>query len=446
MASRFRRSQYRTDIWPGFVDALAALLMAIIFLLMLFVIAQFFLGEALSGRDVALKRLRGQVSELADLLALERQASTEQKLNIEQLSEELQVTVSTKDDLAGRIRALNLRAEQFEDQASRMGARADRFEELAARSEEDAARSKEDAARSKEDAAKSKEDAARSRALSAERQRKLEDAFKTIKADRATIELKVRELAALTGDIEALKALRAELNEKISKMAGSLEEKEGKLAIERELSNTAQAQIALLNQNVKALREQIARLATVLDASEEKAKKQKVQIANLGQKLNAALAGKVTELTRYRSEFFGRLRVLLGNRRGIRIVGDRFVFQSEVLFQTGSAELGDAGQVQLGGLAETLLEIAQKIPSDIKWILRVDGHTDRVPISTDRFPSNWELSTARAISVVKFLAKQGIPATNLAATGFGEYQPLDQRDDEIAYRRNRRIELKLTQR
>ena len=218
------------------------------------------------------------------------------------------------------------------------------------------------------------------------------------------------------------------------------------MEIERELSNTAQAQVALLNQNVKALREQIARLADALGASEKKAKEQKVQIANLGQKLNAALAGKVTELTRYRSEFFGRLRSLLGRQRGIQVVGDRFVFQSEVLFQTGSADLGEAGRAQLGGLAETLLDIAKKIPPDLKWILRVDGHTDKVPISTGRFPSNWELSTARAISVVKFLIGQGIPPTNMAATGFGEHQPLDQRDDEIAHRRNRRIELKLTQR
>ncbi len=253
-------------------------------------------------------------------------------------------------------------------------------------------------------------------------------------------------MAALTRDIEALRALKTELDKKITEMAGKLEKNEGRLEIEQELSNTAQAQIALLNQNVKALREQIARLGDALDASEKKAKEQKVQIANLGSKLNAALAGKVTELTRYRSEFFGRLRQLLGRQRGIQVVGDRFVFQSEVLFQTGSAELGDAGQVQLGGLAETLLDIARKIPPDLKWILRVDGHTDKVPISTGRFPSNWELSTARAISVVKFLIRQGIPPTNMAATGFGEFQPLDQRDDEIGHRRNRRIELKLTQR
>jgi len=151
-------------------------------------------------------------------------------------------------------------------------------------------------------------------------------------------------------------------------------------------------------------------------------------------------------LSRYRSEFFGRLRDILGAREGVRIVGDRFVFQSEVLFASGSAELGDGGKKQLSRLAILLLDIAAKIPSDLNWILQVDGYTDNVPISNRRFPSNWELSAARAISVVKFLKHQGIPATHLAATGFGEYQPLDRRGDAIARRRNRRIELKLTQR
>ncbi|MCG8511006.1 MAG: OmpA family protein, partial [Rhodospirillales bacterium] len=165
-----------------------------------------------------------------------------------------------------------------------------------------------------------------------------------------------------------------------------------------------------------------------------------------GKRLNAALASKVQELSRYRSEFFGRLRQVLGEQAGVRIVGDRFVFQSEVLFESASAELEEPGKAQLTQLGRTLSELAGKIPDDIDWVLRVDGHTDKIPIRTSKFPSNWELSTARAISVVKFLIEQGIPADNLAATGFGEFQPIDPRDDEIAYRRNRRIEFKLTQR
>ena len=169
-------------------------------------------------------------------------------------------------------------------------------------------------------------------------------------------------------------------------------------------------------------------------------------IADLGKRLNVALARKVEELSRYRSEFFGRLREILGDRRDIRVVGDRFVFQSEVLFDSGSDQIGLGGQDQLAQLAAALLEIASSIPPELHWVLRVDGHTDVVPISTGRFPSNWELSTARAVSVVKFLIGQGVPPERLAATGFGEFQPLDSRADEIGHRRNRRIELKLTER
>ena len=171
-----------------------------------------------------------------------------------------------------------------------------------------------------------------------------------------------------------------------------------------------------------------------------------MQIESLGKRLNAALASKVQELSRYRSEFFGRLREVLGNRPGIRIVGDRFVFQSEVLFDVASAELGPAGKEQMGALAQTLKELVVKIPEDIDWVLRVDGHTDKTPISTARFPSNWELSAARAISVVKYLIDQGLPPVRLVAAGFAANRPIDPGVDEIALRRNRRIELKLTQR
>jgi chemotaxis protein MotB len=171
-----------------------------------------------------------------------------------------------------------------------------------------------------------------------------------------------------------------------------------------------------------------------------------VQIADLGKRLNAALASKVEELARYRSEFFGRLREVLGDRPDIRVVGDRFVFQSEVLFALGSADLSDNAKKQLLPVAQALKDISSKIPPDINWVLRVDGHTDKRPITTAQFPSNWELSTARAISVVRFFMDQGIPANRLVAAGFGEYQPIDTRDSEDAYRRNRRIELKLTER
>ena len=439
MAALARRARRSTNIWPGFVDALATLLLVLMFLVMVFVLAQFFLNEALSGRDAALQKLEGQVSELAELLGLERAQGAELRLNIAQLSEELQASVTLRDDLNATIEALTLRAESAEQTTKRLNkALEEAFATIEADNTKLASQSSELAALSTR-AESAEERAARLR-------KALEDAFATVEADKAKIQVQVRELAALTQSVAALRALKEELETKITEMSGKLEESEATMIAERDISESARARLALLNRQMAALREQLAQLSAVLEASEVLSKNQKVQIANLGKRLNAALATKVQELSRYRSEFFGRLREVLGRQPGVRIVGDRFVFQSEVLFASGSAELGEEGQEQLGRLADTLREISMKIPKDIDWILRIDGHTDKVPIKTAQFPSNWELSSARAISVVKFLKSREIPANRLVAAGFGEHQPLDDRDDEIGYRRNRRIELKLTQR
>lgn len=325
MASLSRRNRRETNIWPGFVDALATLLLVLIFVLLIFVLSQFFLSNALSGRDEALVRLQSQVSELADLLALERKANKDLRLDISQLSAQLQSSVTQREDLTAKVAALTR-----ENSATK--------EELASKRSD---------------------------------------------VDR------------LTSDINALEALREELEAKIAKLAGKLDDTEGSLLKEKELSESARAQVALLNKQLNSLRQQMAALNAALEASEELARQQKVQIANLGSRLNAALAGKVQELARYRSEFFGKLREILGGTEGVKIVGDRFVFQSEVLFETGSADLGKEGQQQLTVLAQTLQEISRKIPKDVNWILRVDGHTDKVPIKNLKFPSNWELSSAR---------------------------------------------------
>jgi chemotaxis protein MotB len=213
----------------------------------------------------------------------------------------------------------------------------------------------------------------------------------------------------------------------------------------RQLSEE-EATLATLNQNINALREQLTQLEAALDLAQAKNKDDEAKIADLGTKLNLALATKVEELARYRSEFFGRLKEILGDRPDIRIVGDRFVFQSEVLFTPASADLGDPARKQLAPVVNALREIQSKIPPGLNWILEVDGHTDSRPINTPAFQSNWELSTARAVSVTKFLIEQGIPAEHLSAAGFGEWQPLDRASSDDAYRRNRRIELKLTQR
>ena len=197
---------------------------------------------------------------------------------------------------------------------------------------------------------------------------------------------------------------------------------------------------------IEELRAQLGQISAALGASESKNREDQVTIAGLGERLQVALAEKVAEMARYRSEFFGRLKEVLGERRDVRVVGDRFVFQSEVLFPSGSADLSPPGRTTLTAFARTLLEIANEIPPDMSWVLRVDGHTDRVPIASGRFPSNWELSTARALSVVKFLIAQQVPAKRLAATGFGEFQPLDDGTDAASNARNRRIEMRLTDR
>ena len=462
-----RRSRRSINIWPGFVDALTTLLLVVIFVLMVFMVAQFFLSVAISGKDEALTRLESEINELAELLALERGANTELRLNIEQLSAELQSSLASRESLTSPLAAL---AEERESLASQLSSVADERDRLAALVEEERVeRERVDRllGSSEQSLAETRAELQRSRQALADRQSELdternklnaalarleveekkleealaaiaagkaelEDAYSTIDADREKIEAQLAELAIL-------KSLRDDL-------ARKLQESEGALAEQRELSDEAQLQVTLLNRQLAALREQLARISEALELSEAKNQAQEVQIADLGKRLNVALATKVQELARYRSEFFGRLREILGSREDLRIVGDRFVFQSEILFASGSATIEQDGRPQLARLATTLKEIAAEIPDDIEWVLRVDGHTDRRPIDTFAFPSNWELSTARAVSVVKFLIEQGIAPERLAATGFGEFQPLDPGNDESAFRRNRRIEFKLTER
>ena len=391
----------RFEAWPGYVDVLSTLLMVIIFVLMVFVIAQFFLSSALTGRDKALDQLNRQIAELADMLALERQQNTDLRSNVDELSSELTKSTAERDALNQRLTVI------IGERDAAVAKLADANARIAASS-----------------TAKTDVDA------------RLEDAYKVIEADKAKIQ-------ALLGDIAALQSLRDDMAQKLL----ATEEK-AKLALadQQKLSDEANLRVEILNRQILALRQQLADISKALDISETKAKEQDIQIADLGKRLNEALASKVEELARYRSEFFGRLREVLGDRKDIQIVGDRFVFQSEVLFGSGSADLGAEGQTKLAELAKTLIDIAQKIPTGIDWLLRVDGHTDSRPITTAQFASNWELSSARAISVVKFLESQGIPANRLVAAGFAEYRPLDTGTDEAALQRNRRIELKLDQR
>jgi chemotaxis protein MotB len=215
---------------------------------------------------------------------------------------------------------------------------------------------------------------------------------------------------------------------------------------EKRISSNALAQVEALNQQLTQLRRQLAAVQEALNAAETKDKDSQAQIADLGQRLNLALAQRVQELSRFRSDFFGRLRTILGDRPDIKIVGDRFVFQSEVFFDSGSNVLKPEGRAELDPLASALLDLERRIPSEIAWVLRVDGHTDLRPINSAQFKSNWDLSSARAISVVQYLMSKGVSPQHLVAAGFGEFQPIDPGNTEEAFSRNRRIELKLTER
>jgi len=253
-------------------------------------------------------------------------------------------------------------------------------------------------------------------------------------------------LIAAESERDRVKGLYEGLASAGNDAAGRAAELNKALDSEKQVSARALAQIEVLNQQISALRRQLAALEEALNASEKRNTESQTKIADLGQRLNVALAQRVQELSRYRSEFFGRLRAILGNRPDIRIVGDRFVFQSEVFFDTGQATLLPEGRAELDKVAGALVDLDKQIPPEIAWVLRVDGHTDVRPIYSSGFKSNWELSSARAISVVQYLISLGVPAQRLVAAGFAEFQPLDTGNTEDAYRRNRRIELKLTER
>ncbi|MCJ2058273.1 peptidoglycan -binding protein [Methylobacterium sp. J-048] len=337
MASTAARSRRPLNVWPGYVDALATLLLAVVFLLTVFVVGQFFLSQELTGRDATLVKLNRQIADLTDLLALERSNRRSQ------------------EDEVRNLRTTLVGVEAERDQAK-------------------------------------------------------------TQAEAATVS---------------------------QGAAGALDKQ---IEEERGATKRALSQVDLLNEQISAMRRQLAALEDALAASETRDRESQVRIAELGSRLNVALAQKVQELARYRSDFFGRLRQILGNRPDIRVVGDRFVLQSEVLFPGGSATLKPEAGPELDRIAGAIADLAKQIPADLPWVLRVDGHTDARPITTAQFPSNWALSAARAIAVVQYLAGKGISPQHLLAGAFGEFQPLDAGTTEEAYAKNRRIEMKLTER
>lgn len=488
MARTRRDLRASGDIWPGFVDALSTLLLVIIFLLVVFVLGQFFMNQLLEGRDEQVVRLERTVADLSSALEIERGATADLRRSLSALASDLQGAIADRDDLVSELAQAEIERDMLMDR-------------VATEQDERALLSRTIA----EMRLESERTGEQLSSLEAE----LEAARETITADRETIELQLAQLVALRRDIEALQTVRDDLEGEIAELAFALESEaasaeelrearaallaelgtvrdrsraledelaseqertmlaqreletreirieellrsaattEEALADEQRLSAEALEQVERLNRQIATLVVQLTALEQALEIKEQEIEEQNLTIADLGQRLNFALAERVEELSRFRSDFFGKLREVLGERQDVRIVGDRFVFQSEVLFSSGEATLEPSGRSEIQQLAQTLQEIMDEIPDDLPWVLQINGHTDRRPISTPRFPSNWELSTARAISVAQVLIEHGIPADRIATAGFAQFQPLDDRLTEEAFRRNRRIELKLTTR
>ena len=376
--------------WPGFVDALATLLMVIIFVVLVFVLIQVNLAYRVSGQDATLNTMREQIASLGEMLNVERNQNADLSAELDRITSQLLIAEESRDDLSAQLVTVMATLRQREDAlASAADALQDRNSEIARLNAEQAATSSD---------------------LAATRE-----------------ELEAR--------LAALLAAQAELQQN----AGRITDLEAETAASR-------AEVVQMANAMTALRQRLESLQALLADKEAQAARDKIAIASLGKSLNNALANRVQELQRFRSEFFGRLSEVLEGREDVQIVGDRFVFQSEVLFAQGQAAIGPEGQTQLAELAVVLNQIAADIPADIDWVLQVEGHTDDIPVRAGRFTDNWDLSTERALSVVRFLAERGLDANRLAAAGYGEFQPLDPSGNETARRRNRRIEIKLTQR
>ena len=369
--------------WPGFVDALATLLMVIIFVLMVFVLIQVNLAYRVSGQDATLGEMRQQLASLGELLNIERRASADLAANLAQITNQLNASNANRDELQAQLASVQ----------AAIAARNSQIANLTAKQADTEA------------------------ALAAARN-SLEDRLGALQLAEGQLAMAQAQNQSAANRIDALRAETTASKAEIAQMTGAL----------------------------AALRLRIEELTSLLAEKDRQATQDKVAIASLGRSLNNALASRVQELQRFRSEFFGRLRDVLKGRDDVQIVGDRFVFQSEVLFAQGQAEIAAEGRDQLAKLAVALADIATKIPEDINWVLQVDGHTDDIPIRAGRYADNWDLSTERALSVVRFLNQQGLPANRLAAAGYGEFQPLDAADNDDARRKNRRIELKITQR
>jgi chemotaxis protein MotB len=434
-----RRVATTVNVWPGYVDALAALLMLIIFMLLIFSLAQSFLALTVSDRDAELDQLNARLTEISDSLLVQRQ---------------------TNEDLSEKLTALR---NQYNQGAFYQSA----LEEQVAELESTVITDKDTIAVQLGEMARLQQDIIALREVRANLETEIASLASTLTSRDQNIaqletELATRlsQLGTLRDDSKALEARLAEQQDltmlaqrdigknelRIEDLVAIVSEGEEALSTEKKLSASAYANVKQLSAQIDSLKIQLDSISQALKLEEQNSADQQVELTDLGRRLNTALADRVNKLEKYRSEFFGRLREVLVENPNIRIQGDRFLLPSELFFGSASATLGEQGKQELNKLAQTLNDITLAIPDDIDWILRIDGHTDQLPINTARFPSNWELSTARAVSVVRYLAQQGVPPKRMTAAGFGEFHPVDPGQSSEALQRNRRIELKLTNR
>ncbi|MBN2062523.1 MAG: OmpA family protein [Deltaproteobacteria bacterium] len=425
MISSDKRSIRSINVWPGYVDALSALLMVVIFVVLVFTIAQFLLSEVLFGKENELTKLHQRVNELVRLLGLEDQRSKSLRAEVIELSGLL-------NELSEERESLNFR-----------------LADMTSQSEMDRAKIKEQLLV----IASLQQDIDALRAVREKLERQVGEfsvalGGKNMELGAARDRSKALE-TRLADEMERtlLSQKQVEQSEiRIQALSALVGEQKRALDEERHLSADARAEVALLSQQINNMKQQLDEIGRALKAAETVKTAQEVELKELGKRLNIVLARQVNKLEKYQSEFFGSLREILGESPFFRISGDRFVLQSELLFESGSATLGEEGKRHLVKIAEIIRELSKKIPPNINWILRIDGHTDRVPIHNENFASNWELSTARAVSVVRFLADQGIPQQRMTAAGFSKFHPIDPSDSPDAYKKNRRIEIKLTSR
>ena len=375
LQNRIRKKQLDYT-WPGFVDALSSLLMVIIFVLMIFVISQFFISQKMSGQDEALIKLKNNLTELSELLSLERGTTSELTSQLSILEEKI---VVIKEELLKEKEITKQYQEEIRGTKNIIALNESEINEL-----------------------------------------------------KIALEEKIKNTTQLRNEV-------SDLDKQVNQKNLEIQSKDKILKANKEEVNQ------LISTTLK-LKNKLTQLQTLLSAYKAKDKKENVKTLNLGKDVNSALARRVEELEKFKSDFFGRVKELIKGRKEIRVVGDRFVFQSEVLFSLGSEELGVEGQLEMQKLATTLMEIEKSLPTDIDWILQIEGHTDSLPVKKGQtYRDNWELSTKRALSVLRYLIKQGIDPNRLSASGYGSFQPIDKNNTKSARMKNRRIEMKITQ-